>query len=122
MPEVITTQTAENLSSQPQGESAFSWGALTAATLASVAGTVLPAAFGAGKLGTLAGTALGPVIASVFTTRSRAGRGRVVAIVVLSAVALIVAVTGFTFAEEHRWTLDGAQQGWRPRDLPPDLK
>jgi 5-deoxy-glucuronate isomerase len=29
--------------------------------------------------------------------------------------------TGFTFAEEHRWTLDSSQQGWRPADLPPGL-
>jgi 5-deoxy-glucuronate isomerase len=29
--------------------------------------------------------------------------------------------TGFTFAEEHKWTLDAAQQGWRPSDLPPGL-
>lgn len=29
--------------------------------------------------------------------------------------------TGFTFAEEHRWTLDALQQGWRPVDLPPGL-
>jgi 5-deoxy-glucuronate isomerase len=29
--------------------------------------------------------------------------------------------TGFTFAEEHKWTLDAAQQGWRARDLPPSL-
>jgi 5-deoxy-glucuronate isomerase len=29
--------------------------------------------------------------------------------------------TGFTFAEEHTWTLDAAQQGWRPTDLPPGL-
>ncbi len=29
--------------------------------------------------------------------------------------------TGFTFAPEHRWTLDPARQGWRPSDLPPDL-
>lgn len=26
--------------------------------------------------------------------------------------------TGFTFAEEHRWTLDPAQQGWQPADGP----
>jgi 5-deoxy-glucuronate isomerase len=26
--------------------------------------------------------------------------------------------TGFTFAPEHQWTLDPAQQGWRPADLP----
>ena len=26
--------------------------------------------------------------------------------------------TGFTFAEEHRWTLDPAQQGWMPPALP----
>ncbi|MBI4625608.1 MAG: 5-deoxy-glucuronate isomerase [Verrucomicrobia bacterium] len=25
--------------------------------------------------------------------------------------------TGFTFAEEHKWTLDPAQQGWMPPDL-----
>jgi 5-deoxy-glucuronate isomerase len=29
--------------------------------------------------------------------------------------------TGFTFAEEHKWTLDAAQQGWRPADLPKGL-
>jgi 5-deoxy-glucuronate isomerase len=29
--------------------------------------------------------------------------------------------TGFTFAEEHQWTLDPAQQGWRPTALPPGL-
>ncbi len=29
--------------------------------------------------------------------------------------------TGFTFAEEHKWTLDPRQQGWRPTDLPPLL-
>ena len=29
--------------------------------------------------------------------------------------------TGFTFAEEHKWTLDPAQQGWRPSDLPQGL-
>jgi 5-deoxy-glucuronate isomerase len=29
--------------------------------------------------------------------------------------------TGFTFAEEHKWTLDASQQGWRPADLPPGL-
>jgi 5-deoxy-glucuronate isomerase len=27
--------------------------------------------------------------------------------------------TGFTFADEHKWTLDPGQQGWRPADLPP---
>ena len=29
--------------------------------------------------------------------------------------------TGFTFAEEHTWTLDATQQGWRPADLPRGL-
>jgi 5-deoxy-glucuronate isomerase len=29
--------------------------------------------------------------------------------------------TGFTFTEEHRWTLDPARQGWRPPDLPQGL-
>jgi 5-deoxy-glucuronate isomerase len=29
--------------------------------------------------------------------------------------------TGFTFAPEHHWTLDPAQQGWRPSDLPASL-
>lgn len=28
---------------------------------------------------------------------------------------------GFTFTEDHTWTLDPAQQGWRPSDLPPGL-
>lgn len=29
--------------------------------------------------------------------------------------------TGFTFAEEHKWTLDPAQQGWKSHDLPSDF-
>lgn len=29
--------------------------------------------------------------------------------------------TGFTFTADHTWTLDPAQQGWRPQDLPPGL-
>ncbi len=29
--------------------------------------------------------------------------------------------TGFTFTEEHKWTLDATQQGWRPKNLPPGL-
>lgn len=29
--------------------------------------------------------------------------------------------TGFTFTEEHKWTLDGTRQGWRPDNLPPGL-
>jgi 5-deoxy-glucuronate isomerase len=30
--------------------------------------------------------------------------------------------TGFTFTDDHKWTLDPAQPGWRPRDLPPELR
>ncbi|HVU15430.1 MAG TPA: 5-deoxy-glucuronate isomerase [Candidatus Didemnitutus sp.] len=30
--------------------------------------------------------------------------------------------TGFTFAEEHKWTLDPAQQGWRSAEPPPDFR
>jgi 5-deoxy-glucuronate isomerase len=26
--------------------------------------------------------------------------------------------TGFTFTEAHKWTLDAAQQGWKPADMP----
>lgn len=29
--------------------------------------------------------------------------------------------SGFTFAEEHKWTLDPTQQGWRPSTLPQGL-
>lgn len=29
--------------------------------------------------------------------------------------------TGFTFAEDHAWTLDPSRQGWRPSDLPQAL-
>lgn len=28
--------------------------------------------------------------------------------------------SGFTFTEEHQWTLDPAQQGWRAREMPED--
>jgi 5-deoxy-glucuronate isomerase len=29
--------------------------------------------------------------------------------------------TGFTFAQEHTWTLDPQKQGWKPRDVPHPL-
>lgn len=29
--------------------------------------------------------------------------------------------TGFTFTEEHKWTLNPAEQGWHPANLPPGL-
>ena len=76
--------------------------ALALAVLGSVVGAVFTTRLGhAGECGALAGAELVPVVSRTFTTRLAGERGgvRATAIFVLSAAALAITVTGFTFTE-----------------------
>jgi hypothetical protein len=79
----------------------FSALALLLAVLGSAAGAVITSAFGSGHWGTLAGAALGPVISTTFSTKRTGEQGRVrnATIIILSTGALLITVTGFTFAD-----------------------
>ncbi|WP_016691710.1 hypothetical protein [Rhodococcus rhodochrous] len=68
------------------------------AVLASVVCTVITPAFGAGRFGTLAAAAAGPVVAAIITTHGR-GPVRIAGISGLALVALLITVTGFTVTE-----------------------
>jgi hypothetical protein len=79
----------------------FSTWALLLAVLGSVAGTIITSAFGTGHWGILAGAAVGPVISTTFATKRTGERGgiRNAIVVSLSVGALLITVTGFTFAD-----------------------
>jgi hypothetical protein len=79
----------------------FSGHSLLLAVLGSVVGTVLAGSASAGPWGTLAGAAVTPVVSTTFAARRAGDRGRVaaVAIVLLSAAALIITVTGVSLAD-----------------------
>jgi hypothetical protein len=79
----------------------FSTWALLLAVLGSVAGTIITSAFGTDHWGTLAGAAVGPVISTTFATKRTGERGgiRNAIVIILSVGALLITVTGFTFAD-----------------------
>jgi pSer/pThr/pTyr-binding forkhead associated (FHA) protein len=79
----------------------FSGQGLLLAVLGSVVGTVLAGAASAGPWGTLASAAVTPVVSSAFATRRAGDRGHVAAaaIVLLSAAALVITVTGVSLAD-----------------------
>lgn len=81
----------------------FSGNALGLAVLGSVVGTILTASLGTGRWGVLVAVAIGPVLAATFTTRKVGERGRVRlgAIVALSALALVITITGFALTPEE---------------------
>jgi hypothetical protein len=76
-------------------------GALGLAVLASVVGTVLIAKLGTSQGATLAGAAVSPMIAGLFTTRRKglAGRLRAGAVALLTLAAVGFTVLGFTATE-----------------------
>jgi len=92
----------------------FSTLALLLAVLGSVVGTVITGAFGSGQWGALAGAAVGPVISTTFSTRRTGEKGRVrsATVILLSAGALLITVTGFTLADQvaGKSVLPGAHQ------------
>jgi len=77
-------------------------GALGLAVLSSVVGTVLIAKLGTSQGATLAGAAISPMIAALFTTRRKklAGGLRVGAVTLLTLAAVCFTVLGFTGAEK----------------------
>ena len=79
----------------------FSGWALLLAILGSAVGTVITGSFGSGQWGALAGAVIGPVISTTFSTKRTGETGRVrrATIILLSAGALLITVTGFTFAD-----------------------
>jgi hypothetical protein len=95
------SQPGRSLRRELQYAQGFSAWALLLAVLGSVAGTIFTSAFGTGHWGILAGAAVGPVISTTFSTRYTGERGRVrnATIIILSIGALLITVTGFTFAD-----------------------
>ena len=96
-----TTHPERSLRRNLQDAQGFSAPALLLAVLGSVAGAIITTACGTGHWGTLAGAALGPVISTTFSTKRTGEKGRVrnATIVILSTGALLITVTGFTFAD-----------------------
>ena len=102
-------QTSQPTRSQPtrslrrdlQDAPGFSTWALLLAVLGFVAGTIITSAFGTDHWGTLAGAAVGPVISTTFATKRTGERGgiRNAIVIILSVGALLITVTGFTFAD-----------------------
>jgi len=78
----------------------FSAGALGLAILGSVVGMVLTTKIDLGPWGGLAGATIGPVLSATFTTRRAGERGRVRlgAMCALSALALVITISGFAVA------------------------
>jgi hypothetical protein len=68
------------------------------AVLAAVVGTALTGLFGTGRLGAYAGVAIPPLVTAVFTTHGR-GAARPLGIALLTVLAVVVAVTGYTIPE-----------------------
>jgi hypothetical protein len=96
-----TSQPGRSLRRDLQHAPGFSAWALLIAVLGSVVGTVFTSMFGTGHWGTLAGAAVGPVISTTFSTKRTGDRGgvRKAIIIILSTGALLITVTGFTFAD-----------------------
>lgn len=96
-----TSQPRRSLRRELQYAQGFSAWALVLAVLGSVAGTIFTSAFGTGHWGILAGAVVGPVISTTFSTKYTGERGRVrnATIIILSIGALLITVTGFTFAD-----------------------
>lgn len=109
------------LARQVAASKGFSLVALTFAVLASVVGATLTAALGTDQLGRLGGAAVGPVVTATFTTWWSGGRGRVqlLAIAVLSALALVITVSGFLVADTvaEKPVLGGGRGSIVPADV-----
>lgn len=101
-PDIQATHPRQSLRHDLHQAPGFSAWALLLAILGSAVGTVITAAFGSGQWGALAGAAIGPVISTTFSTGRTGEKGRVrsATIILLSAGALFITVTGFTFADQ----------------------
>ena len=71
------------------------------AVLASVVGTLLTGFFDIGRPGALIGAAIAPLVTAIFTTRG-SGAARTIGIGILTALALLITVSGFTISDVLR--------------------
>jgi FHA domain/Abnormal spindle-like microcephaly-assoc'd, ASPM-SPD-2-Hydin len=105
----------QSLRSELRDAPGFSSGALLLAILGSVVGTVLTTAAGRGHWGSLAGAAIGPVVSTVFSRKLAGEKGRIrtAAVIILSAGALIITVTGISLTEKAvgKSVIPGASEG-----------
>jgi hypothetical protein len=113
-PDLEATHPGRSLRRDLQQAPGFSTWALLLAILGSAVGTIITSAFGSAQWGALAGAAIGPVISTTFSTKrtGETGRVRSATIILLSAGALLITVTGFTFADQvvGKSVLPGAHQ------------
>jgi hypothetical protein len=98
---VTRTSTDRQLGRQVRDTRALGVVQLSLAVLASVVGTVLTGIFDIGRPGALIGAGIAPLVTAVFTTRGR-GIGRTIGIGVLTTVALLITVSGFTISDVLR--------------------
>lgn len=94
----MDTHENRHLGRQIKETNAFSSKSLLLGILASLICTAIIPALGAGRIATLAGAGVSPVLVAVITTQG-AGLARSAGIAALSAVALIVSIGGFTLPE-----------------------
>ncbi|NEA30705.1 hypothetical protein [Streptomyces sp. SID13031] len=94
----METQRGRQVGRQLKETNAFSGKSLLLGVFSSLVCSAIIPALGAGRGATLAGAALSPVLVAVITTQG-AGLIRGAGVAVLSAVALIVSVGGFTLPE-----------------------
>ena len=96
----MDTQPHTQLGRQIKETKAFSTASLFFAILSSVVSAAIIPALGADRIATLGGAVLSPVLVATISTQ-RNGRGlvRSVAIACLSAVALLITISGFTLPE-----------------------
>lgn len=94
----MESQSKQRLGQQIKETNAFSQRSLLLGVLASVVSSAIIPALGAGRIATVAGAALSPLLMAVFTTRG-GGIARTVGIVGLSVVAFVISIGGFTVPE-----------------------
>ncbi|WP_405071515.1 choice-of-anchor D domain-containing protein [Kribbella sp. NBC_01510] len=94
----MESQQNQRLGQQIKETNAFSHKSLFLGILSSVVSSAIIPALGAGRIATLAGAALSPLLVAVITTRGP-GVARTVGIAALSAIALVISIGGFTLPE-----------------------
>jgi hypothetical protein len=94
----MESQPKQRLGQQIKETNAFSHTSLLLGVLSSVVSSAIIPALGAGRIATVAGAALSPLLMAVFTTRG-AGIARTIGIVALSVVAFMISIGGFTLPE-----------------------
>ncbi|MEV5966564.1 hypothetical protein AB0L70_32650 [Kribbella sp. NPDC051952] len=94
----MESQPKQRLGQQIKETNAFSHTSLLLGVLSSVVSSAIIPALGAGRIATVAGAALSPLLMAVFTTRG-GGIARTIGIGALSGIALVISIGGFTVPE-----------------------